>query len=125
MQRFLRYLVIICLVLAGISPACQFISGQSLMEICGADGNVKTAPIPEELAAYQPGADEQPPTDETHRDMPDCAFCFAQTHFSSLQASYAVVLPVDLADAPHSIFNAHIVAQASFTYEARGPPSFS
>jgi hypothetical protein len=125
MKRFLCSLIILCFVLAGVSPACKFISGQSWAEICGADGSVKLMPIPEELAAFQPGAKDQPPVDENHQDMPDCAFCFAQTHFNGMQADAVSLSAIDFADSHQSDPGKVFSYEAVLLYEARGPPVFS
>ncbi|MCD8498296.1 MAG: hypothetical protein LRZ85_09675 [Alphaproteobacteria bacterium] len=60
-RSFVHMLVILGLVFSTISPACAFMSGQAgVMEICGADGTIKTVSLP---AEYDPFAtvDEQAP----------------------------------------------------------------
>ena len=50
--RHINLLLIAALVLAGVSPACEFISGRSLAEICKADGTVEKTAIPAELEIF-------------------------------------------------------------------------
>lgn len=76
-------LVILGLVFSTISPACAFMSGQAgVMEICGADGTIKTVSLP---AEYDPFAtvDEQAPAPDSKSGSGKCPFCL---HFSSLKA---------------------------------------
>lgn len=80
-MRSFHVLVLAALVLSGASPACEFISGKSLIEICAADGTLKTIEV----------ADDQTPENHkqgnNHQSKPDCAFCFVQTHMKSGKAT--------------------------------------
>lgn len=109
MRPFVHFLVVCALILAGISPACAFISGQTtIMEICTAQG-VKQITI-----------NDPAPADTTHdkKSGDDCMFCFAQAHGKSLKADgfVAIFAPaaaqdtVDLRRAPFAqtaFYNPH------------------
>jgi hypothetical protein len=78
MRNLLYILIILSFVLAGLSPACKFISGQTQqIEICSYDG-IKTVTI----------ADKQVPDnrDHEHKSSQDCAFCFAQSNLKLMKA---------------------------------------
>ncbi len=77
MKNFLHILVLISFVLAGISPACKFISGEmKQVEICSYDG-MKTITV----------ADQKAPDDKhEHKKSDDCGFCFAQSHLKLTKA---------------------------------------
>lgn len=76
MKRHLRHfgflLLILALISAGISPACAFISGKtSLIEICTADGGIKT------IAVTEDGRQTPIPDTADHKSKKaDCIFCF-------------------------------------------------
>ncbi len=126
-SHFIHILVLAALVLAGISPACEFISGKAdLFEICGADGSSKQAEIDPDLALFLAAGQEQSPADE-HHDKPgdDCAFCFAQTHLKTFKtAGFAHAAPaVSMTAAP-----AHDQRATGVRYlisHPRGPPAIS
>lgn len=128
MRHFLNSLIIVCLVLASVSPACKFISGKSFFEICiSHDAEAEQVSVPEELLAFMPGlADEQPEDDQQQHDLnQDCAFCFTNTHFSSLLAS-APVLSVPVFAPERLAFYQDAYARHELRlYEPRGPPVFS
>jgi hypothetical protein len=84
----LQVFLIVCFVLAQVSPACAFVSGKmSLMEICAADGTVKTIKVAEQ---YDPSAKQG----KAPIVAKDCAFCFAQAHLSKLPVHVGVISPV-------------------------------
>lgn len=80
-MRSFYALILVALVLSGASPACEFIKGKSIIEICAADGTLKAI----EVAADQTPENHQENTG--HKSKPDCAFCFAQTHMKSGKAT--------------------------------------
>lgn len=83
MKFFTHIFVIFALVSATVSPACQFMSGQSLMEICGSFVSAKKViAVEPALADYFASKDsEVPPQELPQTSLANCAFCFAQAHF--------------------------------------------
>ncbi|MCC6599004.1 MAG: hypothetical protein IT559_09485 [Alphaproteobacteria bacterium] len=74
-RHFSLLLMILALVSAGVSPACAFISGKvSQIEICGADGNIKT------LTVNADGTPAAPSGSQNHETAKKkCAFCFSSS----------------------------------------------
>ena len=125
MRNLLNSLIIICFVLASVSPACKFISGKGLMEICAADGSIQEMQIPEELLAYLPADADVDNAPQEHRDMmQDCGFCFAQSNLSAFLTDTPglVILPLDRdgLDLYQSAYARHELR----LYQPRGPPAF-
>ncbi|GJL85687.1 MAG: hypothetical protein DHS20C02_14620 [Micavibrio sp.] len=83
MRNFLSILIVVSLVVAGVSPACQFISGKSLYEICGFGNDKPVALIDEALLAYLPDYEPEPEHQELEQD---CGFCFAQSNLKLAKA---------------------------------------
>lgn len=124
MKRHLRHfsflLVILALISAGISPACVFISGKtSLIEICTADGGVRTVAVTED------GRQITPFDHQDHKNAKtDCAFCLNAAAAKSGPADgrvfYAAVRHAPpMAQAPAA-------ALAEFpakSFHATGPPA--
>ncbi|MEZ5813198.1 MAG: hypothetical protein R3E13_00485 [Alphaproteobacteria bacterium] len=76
-RPIIAVLLIIALASAGISPACAFISGKtSFIEICAADGTLKTVEVPADQSPFEEKQDDQ----EHHAAKNDCAFCFSHAH---------------------------------------------
>lgn len=125
MHRFLNSLIIICFVLASVSPACKFISGKGFMEICAADGSIQEMQIPEELLAYLPADADVDNEPQEHRDMmQDCGFCFAQSHFNGFLTDTA---RVDVPEPEQIHFDLYRMASLwpeLRLYQPRGPPAF-
>jgi hypothetical protein len=122
-QAHIHIFLILTLILAGVSPACQFISGQSIMEICGADGSVKTADMPQDLAAFVAAPAPELPAETDHADMPDCAFCVSSASVKLVLADSAAV-PVPTSADP-KLLNARSAASKPAlhsAYRPRGPP---
>ncbi len=91
MRIFLNTLLLASFLLAGVSPACQFISGKSgLYEICASwvskKERIPAPPIPFSLASSEKQQDDR---DNSHDGVkqPPCAFCFAQSHIKQLDAA--------------------------------------
>lgn len=113
-MRAFHVLVLAALVLSGASPACEFISGgKSLIEICAADGSLKTIAVD----------DNQTPTEGKHQNAKkDCAFCFAQTHLKSAKAgsiTLALVKTSIKADTKPPVF---YTVSTYITTQPRAPP---
>jgi hypothetical protein len=119
--KIASFLIMLCLVTAGISPACQFISGgKSLIEICSADGTLKTIEIAAGQSPLQQPADDQK---KTHLDN-DCAFCFTQAHQASASAAgNAIIVFFQPGVFTDTSKTAWLKNTASLAFEARGPPS--
>lgn len=121
MKRHLRHfsflLVILALVSAGISPACAFISGKtSLIEICAADGEIKTVAVTEDGRQVQPGAQDKAGN--------DCVFCLNAATAKSGPAG-GQILYVLAAPAP-AFFPSSVAAPADIAakpFHATGPPA--
>lgn len=121
MRRYLSILVIVSLVLAGISPACRFISGKTLYEICGFSEDKVVAPIDDALLAYLP---DQPPEDDHESAKDDCVFCFAQSHLKLAKVPDAEVPVIMTGFEPLQPRAGPIFAAYDFlAYAPRGPPS--
>lgn len=113
MRFYIQILGLAALVLSGISPACAFVSGKiSLIEICTADGDIKTIPAEGETPASH------------HDAKPDCAFCFAQSHFKPvLAAPLLVPVPADISEtALIQSRSAHPVRAELSALNPRAPP---
>jgi len=114
-------LLILSFVTAGISPACAFVSGHaSLIEICAADGTMKTVSLTE----TQTGLKASPalPQDKPHKNQ-ECQFCFTASA-GALDAPQAFVLSAPLsADVLMIGAGSAIQKSAQATpFEATGPP---
>ena len=122
----LSALLILSFITAGISPACQFMSGgaMALIEICKADGSVETIEVPAEQAPFQT-ADTQIPIKHPSSYDHDCMACFA----SSPAIAANTPAPALIAALPaHYLSNGKglITPQGlqTKTYLTTGPPSF-
>lgn len=74
--KFCSFLLLLGFLTAGISPACHFVSGKFLMEICTAEGDIKTVEVPVE--------DRQ---SRHAKKNSECMFCFASTNLKLVKAS--------------------------------------
>lgn len=123
MKRHWRYLnvflVILALVSAGISPACAFISGKtSLIEICTADGIVKTVAVTEDGRQVSPLDHEG---DKAKKS--DCAFCINAAAAKSAPAGDALVIaPGAPAPGPVQILADALASMPVKSFHATGPP---
>lgn len=118
MRFYAHLLVLVAFVLAGISPACQFVSGSAqagMQEICTLAG-IKLLP-------NNPATPDAPdlPTQQT---LKDCPFCFARDHQPALDLAQ-VIIPVPVyvtvgvrTHVPRSIVTESIAA----SFQPRGPP---
>ncbi len=122
MRIYVHVLVILSFVLAGVSPACAFISGKHTIEICAADGSVRTVDVSAEYAPFDLAPDEEP-VDVVSSD--DCGFCFNQSHFDHLNvdvfALKAAFINVDLS----KIYVHSAISQTRRFYQGRAPPVLS
>jgi hypothetical protein len=127
MRTLIHSFLMICFVLASVSPACAFVSGKHTMEICGADGSVRTMPVPEELLAFMADPVESGQSsdadDHSVRVLDDCAFCFAQTHMKPfwVQSDVLYAPDAELSQLPQQ-FDA-IQRQHVAFYLSRAPPA--
>lgn len=122
MKHHLHCFVLISFLLVGISPACQFVSGKSLFEICSIDGT-KEAKIDADLLVYLP--DQPADKDDGHKAQPQCGFCFAQTHLkaatiNTIALTNHVLLPGYLNRVK---YNGVSKDDIYLNPEARGPPA--
>ena len=126
MHRILAQLLIVCLVLGSISPACKFVSGgKSFFEICFSDGSIQEVEMPSELLAFLPEQDQEEAPENPHPDLnDDCAFCFSQSHFSAfLVDAPDLYLPSPVRSALN--FQTLVDARPELRlYQPRGPPAF-
>lgn len=119
---FIHSFVIIALMLSGISPACAFLSGQvGVIEICAADGSVKTILVSEELdpMGLLPGENQK-------TIKSDCAFCMAS---GSLKGNVVKEFAITLVSHPTgtlSIGPGSIIQPSapSVGFSPTGPPAF-
>ena len=87
-HRYLHVFFTLAFILVGVSPACEFISGNNgFIEICTADGSVKQIAVSDK---YNPSSDSKPAS-EHKTAKKDCGFCFANTHISKNLLSYNVI----------------------------------
>lgn len=114
--------MVLSFVLASISPACEFISGKTFAEICGADGTIKSAAIPDDLLTYLPKGSQQ--EKEQHHVSNDCSFCFAQTHLDQLQVASAAFLSLKLEKTQAAHYKIATLRIDKSLYQPRAPPSF-
>lgn len=116
-RTVLHAFLILAFILAGVSPACKFISGQmSVMEICGFDG-------PKLVVVDSTQIPDQDPHKKLAMD--DCAFCFAQgtqkatgitvVHFWIPSDNALTLAAMDAA--------VRIGNESAQPFEARGPPA--
>lgn len=116
-NQILSFLIIVGLVVSAASPLCAFISGQkSWIEICGADGSIKTIPVDQE------GLPGEVPAQ--HKIENPCSFCFANYHMKAFMAQ-AIMLshpPVCTAEAAVSDGEAIHATPPALWPESRAPP---
>lgn len=123
---YISVFVMVAIFLAGVSPACAFISGgKSFIQICGADGEAQSVEVD---AALDPFAQETPAQDPARHleTFEKCPFCFSQTHqkygsVSSVVISFNVLPRYVFVGAGSAIPD----TQNLRVFEARGPPVFS
>ncbi len=138
MRFYMNAFLVVVLVLAGVSPACQFISGQSgkgLFEICMPASlwqdkeTVAQIPLPP-IAFSLAEADElpQPAGGQDHdpaMKQPPCAFCFAQDHVKQASVQSVTLEGFErFADARLQALSDQIIQKSRREiYAPRGPPS--
>lgn len=118
-RKYLHVLIIFAIASAGISPACAFISGgQTQIEICAADGTLKTITVAQ---------DQAPPSGAHHetKQNKDCAFCFNTAHSQGLAlnvSSYPALMNGYL---PLTAGSALPIGFSVKHVHATGPPALS
>lgn len=119
--KFWVYLLIIAaLASAGISPACAFVSGKtSLIEICAADGSLKTIAVDENQNPIDPAQ-------HSHKAQKDCAFCFSNAHSpASLAKAPMITAPLRTAYLEIGSGSAIPITRTNKAFESTGPPIHS
>lgn len=121
---YISVLVMVAIFLAGISPACAFISGgSSFIEICAADGSLETVEVD---AALDPFAESVPVSGEHMDAMEKCPFCFASGTYKYGEARSQVIAMLAL---PRYLVVSSGTAipfgSDMRVYQPRGPPVLS
>lgn len=126
--RTLHLFFILAFVLAGISPACKFISGEkTFMEICFSDGSLKRVEVPEEYRILTAKADKTPQNNgHAHKDS-DCGFCFAQSSLSknTLTSAAAILISPPAQSVPLGAGSFALKGAQASPFHSRGPPTLS
>lgn len=130
--KALNAFFIFAFVMAGISPACAFISGKSgYLQVCASDGSLKTIKVSEGSDLYAlyelTNKDQSNQTDQNpeHAKKQDCGFCFANSNITKTLLSSGSVQVFN-----HGSFipagSGTIVFKSAFSsyYQPRGPPLF-
>ncbi len=118
-SRLICSLIILCLISAGISPACKFLSGQydNFIEICTSFGakRIATSELPQDFPA--------PNKTSTSKQ---CQFCLTALHLKLFTAQNQTYVAI-IATAEHTPnqTRAFIKTASRHTPEARAPPAFS
>ncbi len=120
---YISVLVMVAIFFVGISPACAFISGKSMIDICAPDGTVQSVEVD---ARFDPFAEPAPDPQDHLEAMEKCPFCFVSTHHA-----YGLSDEVSLVFAMQPRYIA--VGAGSFipdtqnlrAFQPRGPPVFS
>ena len=115
-------LVILSIVMVGISPACAFISGKSVIEICAPDGTIEKVEVD---PAFDPFAD--PMTLSEHLEaMEQCSYCFqfdkVKAHTLDQQLYSFVALPRYVVVSQGTAIP---LSSERTLYQPRGPPHLS
>ncbi|MGH1398137.1 MAG: hypothetical protein ACRBCT_02885 [Alphaproteobacteria bacterium] len=122
-KLYISVFTMLAIFMAGISPACAFISGKGMIEICAADGSVQQI---EADGAFDPFA-EDVPLSEHLEAMEQCSFCFAAAHqvgdVSRVDVYVSAVLPFSYLRVSGGV-SVPLLADYQI-YAPRGPPVFS
>ena len=139
---FIKFLLILAFFTAGISPACEFVSGRagnsgkSFIEICSSDGSLqrievdnKFNPLADAGSGGSGDGDSRAiysgKSSKHKSKSKNCNFCFASVHFVKNMPVISLVAPPDmkyilpLIDKDH----AHILMDY-LKYNPRAPPVF-
>ncbi len=81
-RKFLSVFFVFAFLMAGISPACAFISGKNTIEICSSDGTLKLVEIEDDQT------DGKTPRSAKKND---CAFCFTNANIAKVTTDSSVV----------------------------------
>lgn len=121
-RSIIFFVLILAIASAGMSPACAFMSGKtSLIEICTADGSVKTIAVPADQAPADESSDHE--KSQSGKTGKNCAFCFAQDHQKSITLADAQIkTPAGVADNGIGYAAIERVLGASPVFHPRGPP---
>ena len=116
----LQVFFVLAFFLGHVSPVCAFISGNTqLLEICSADGTLKTIAVSGDFDPIQGEKKQQ------HAKAKDCAFCVFQSQLSkNPDVLHDVPLIRSVAAA---ILSAEVLPSNSLKYtqaQPRAPPSF-
>lgn len=117
-QIVLQIAIILAFVVNGISPACAFVGGKGMLEICASDGTIQTIEVPEEYLPFMP---DQPKPEKVQKD--DCPFCFASVNVPALSEETALL------ETSFSSYRARVIRHDGFFFSLhpflkppRGPP---
>lgn len=132
-HTYLQAFFIFAFILAGISPACAFVSGKSAgyIEICAADGSLKKVKISEDDAAaaiYQFLEKDKPQPDPPakHAKKDDCGFCFSNAHISkALMSANTISQSTHYGVIKIGAGSVRFTSVSSFYFQSRAPPYFS
>jgi len=123
---YIHALVIASIIMVGISPACAFISGKSMIEICAPDGTIQVIEVD---AAFDPFAQtpkDTMPLSEHLEGLDQCSYCFAMDHQKYGAAQTHIIVMNAL---PRYLTVSHGTAiplgSDVRVYQPRGPPQLS
>ena len=119
---YVHFLVIAAIFMAGISPACAFLSAKGSIQICAPDGTLQVIEVD---AAFDPFAKPMPLSEHLEA-MEQCPYCFHADHkIASHDLSQFIDAPV-LGDYLFiSSGSALPKGQTLHGYQPRGPPQLS
>ncbi len=115
-------LLLLALVTSGISPACAFIAGKmQQIEICAADGTLKTVTLSRAPSSDQSGLPAVPQPHKSKKT--DCMFCFSASAFHPVAGDSVFFQPF-LTDGL-GIGAGTLIQRSVFRspFEATGPPN--
>lgn len=120
LRFYTNILLILAFLTSGISPACQFISGAtSIIEICAADGTLKTI----ELPADQSPLPQEPSNKHKTNFGTDCAFCYSASNLKTLKTDLQELSPTTDPKYISTGPGGYILKRTgSQNFDARGPP---
>ena len=121
LKCFVQFFVVLALFSAGISPACQFRSGESnLIEICTPFGVKQIA------FSFDGRAPAPPPNEKHNKAAEQCAFCVS-AQVNKVAVDTRVALDLALYDSARifTVFDDYWRSQITQSFDARGPPQFS
>ena len=108
--------------MAGVSPACAFMSGKGSIEICAPDGTLQVIDVD---AAFDPFAEKMPLSEHLEK-MEQCSYCFNADHVKAHEVDApSFVLPALPRYLVVSSGTAIPLGSRLSLYQPRGPPQLS